>query len=36
MAPPLDMIFESDKDGYGLLRGCILKIPVEMLVWEGE
>lgn len=35
MSIPLDVVFESDKDGCRLLRSCILKIFVEILVWEG-
>lgn len=33
---PLDVILDSDKDGCVLLRRGILKILVEILVWEGE
>ena len=33
---PLDMVFDSDKDGYRLLRKCILGVLVEILVWEGK
>lgn len=36
MSVPLDKVFESDKDGYRLLRKCILGILLEILVWEGE
>ena len=39
MTVPLDVIFESDKDdkdGCALLRKSILKVLVEILVWEGE
>ena len=33
---PLDVVFESDKDGCRPLRCCILKNLTEILVWEGE
>ena len=36
MSIPLDVVFASDKDGCQLIRNCILKVLVEILVWEGE
>lgn len=36
MSIPLDVVFESDKDGCQLIRNCISKALVEILVWEGE
>ena len=35
MAALMDTAFESDKDVFQPLRQCILRIPVDMLVWEG-
>lgn len=35
MGIPLDEVFESDKDSNRPVRDCILKILVEILVWEG-
>ncbi len=36
MNVPLDTVFESDPEGFQSLRKCILKVFVEILVWEGE
>ena len=36
MSVPLDVVFDSDVDGSRLLRRCILKVLVEILVWERK
>lgn len=35
MAVPLDMVFDSNKDAFRPVRQCILRILVDILVWEG-
>lgn len=35
MTTPIDLVFENDEGECQLLRNCILKILVEILVWEG-
>ena len=35
MAVPLDIVFDSNKDAFRPVRQCILRILVDILVWEG-
>lgn len=35
MAVPLDLVFDRNKDAFRPVRQCILRILVDILVWEG-